>query len=91
MLLKFARLPNVRLCLLGCQMDQYCTECLSKQCCYTKGCNFCEFGFFFLLTERTAGQSNGSNFQWRNLQKVQFNTDLLKDKHGFYTENDGVD
>ncbi len=39
-------------------------------------------------TEQTDGQSSGSNFQWSNWQKVQFNTDIYTD---IYTENDGID
>ncbi len=29
-------------------------------------------------TEHTDGKSSGSNFQWSNWKKVQFNIDLLK-------------
>jgi len=36
-----------------------------------------------LTYEQTALQSSGSNFQCSNWQKVQFNTDLLKQKHGY--------
>ncbi len=36
-----------------------------------------------LTSEQTAAQSSGSNFQWSNWQKVQFDTDLLKWKHSY--------
>ncbi len=41
-----------------------------------------------LTSERTASQSSGSNFQWSNWQKVQFNTDLFKWKHSYLYRKD---
>ncbi len=38
-------------------------------------------------TEQTNRQSSGSNFQWSNWQKVQFNTDLLEQRHGYLYRN----
>ncbi len=62
---------------------------------------FCAIRFFFNFnnfwhtfqqssgqtSEQTAGQSSGSNFQWSNRQRVQFNSDLIKQKQGFLYRN----
>jgi hypothetical protein len=42
-----------------------------------------------LTSEETALQSSGSNFQQSNWQRVQFNTDLLKQKQN--TETGSID
>jgi hypothetical protein len=38
-------------------------------------------------SDRTARQSSGSNFQWSNWQKVQFNTALLNWRHSYLYRN----
>jgi hypothetical protein len=40
--------------------------------------------------EQTAGQSSGSNIRCSNRQKVQLNTDFLKQKHGYLYRNGGM-
>ncbi len=54
-----------------------------RMCCKTVQQYFSKIWFFFLRMEQTAGQSSGSNFHQNNWQKVQFNTDLLKQGHGY--------
>jgi hypothetical protein len=41
-------------------------------------------------SEPTDKQSSGTNFQQSNWQKVQFNTNLLKQRHWYHSENDGM-
>jgi hypothetical protein len=44
---------------------------------------FVKFGFSSDGPEQTERQSIGFNFLWSNWQKVQLNTDLLKQRHIF--------
>ncbi len=45
---------------------------------------------FSLDGKPTDKQSSGTNFQRSNWQKVQFNTNLLKQRHRYHSENDGM-